>query len=211
MVPRISKVPTLLFLTLIAVFVVAVACGGDDTTEMADATAMPAATAMPDAPAPTAMPDAPAPTAMPDAPPTPRATLSSFRPTATPEGGSAAPAATNTPVPTATPRPEPVGQIKVQRVIAAMPVLQETNRIWEALGPFFNSTFPSPIHCCGTTPRPEKPDPDWPRHGPSVMTSRNGISTFARASSSISETGSSPPPTWSGCTISSRRTIRFRP
>ena len=131
MVPRISKVPTLLFLTLIAVFVVAVACGGDDTTEMADATAMPAATAMPDAPAPTAMPDAPAPTAMPDAPPTPRATLSSFRPTATPEGGSAAPAATNTPVPTATPRPEPVGQIKVQRVIAAMPVLQETNRIWE--------------------------------------------------------------------------------
>ena len=127
MLPRISKVPTLLFLTLIAVFVVAVACGGDDTTEMADATAMPAATTA--AAAPTAA--AAAPTAMPDAPPTPRATLSSFRPTATPESGSAAPAATNTPVPTATPRPEPVGQIKVQRVIAAMPVLQETNRIWE--------------------------------------------------------------------------------
>ncbi len=39
--------------------------------------------------------------------------------------------ATATPVPTPTQAPAPVGQLKVQRAIAAMPVLQETNRIWE--------------------------------------------------------------------------------
>jgi ABC-type transport system substrate-binding protein len=83
---------------------------------------MPAATAMAEA---TAMP---ADTA---AAPSPTATLTSFRPTATPAGGGGAPANTPTPAPTPTTAPPPVGELKVNRVIAAMPVLQETNRIWE--------------------------------------------------------------------------------
>ena len=110
-----------------------VACGGEDPT----ATSAPASgaqpTTAPAAAAPTTAPAAPAPTmAAPaqTAAPQPTATLTVFRPTATPVGGGA-PAATPTPAPTPTQAPAPVGQLKAQRVIAAMPVLQETNRIWE--------------------------------------------------------------------------------
>lgn len=111
-----------------------VACGGEDTT----ATSAPAPAAQPttspavSAPT-TASAAAAAPTAAPGQPsaPQPTATLTVFRPTATPTGGGGSPAATNTPVPTPTQAPAPVGQLKVNRVIAAMPVLQETNRIWE--------------------------------------------------------------------------------
>lgn len=107
---------------LILLATIIVACGGEDPT----ATSAPAATTAPVA-QPTAAPGATTPSQAPQ----PTATLTSFRPTATPAGGGGAPAATNTPVPTPTQAPAPVGQLKVNRVIAAMPVLQETNRIWE--------------------------------------------------------------------------------
>lgn len=111
---------------LILMATIIVACGGDE----------PAATSAPAAPAATTAPAAqptvaPAATTPSQSAPQPTATLTSFRPTATPTGGGGAPAATNTPVPTPTQAPAPVGQLKVNRVIAAMPVLQETNRIWE--------------------------------------------------------------------------------
>lgn len=111
---------------LILMATIIVACGGEE----------PAATSAPAAPAATTAPAAqptvaPAATTPSQSAPQPTATLTSFRPTATPAGGGGAPAATNTPVPTPTQAPAPVGQLKVNRVIAAMPVLQETNRIWE--------------------------------------------------------------------------------
>jgi ABC-type transport system substrate-binding protein len=115
--------PLWLFLLLATIIV---ACGGEE----------PAATSAPAAPAATTAPaaqptDAPAATTPSQSALQPTATLTSFRPTATPVGGGGAPAATNTPVPTPTQAPAPIGQLKVNRVIAAMPVLQETNRIWE--------------------------------------------------------------------------------
>lgn len=115
--------PLWLFLLLATIIV---ACGGEE----------PAATSAPAAPAATTAPAAqptvaPAATTPSQSAPQPTATLTSFRPTATPVGGGGAPAATNTPVPTPTQAPAPIGQLKVNRVIAAMPVLQETNRIWE--------------------------------------------------------------------------------
>ena len=111
---------------LVLMATIIVACGGEE----------PAATSAPAAPAATTAPAAqptvaPAATTPSQSAPQPTATLTSFRPTATPTGGGGAPAATNTPVPTPTQAPAPVGQLKVNRVIAAMPVLQETNRIWE--------------------------------------------------------------------------------
>ncbi len=124
--------PLLILILLVSVIV---ACGGDDPTEAmeAEATTAPAAPAATTAAAAPAATEAPAAQADDDdaAAPQPTATLTTFRPTATPTGGSSAPAATATPAPTATPVPEPVGQLKTNRVIAAMPVLQETNRIWE--------------------------------------------------------------------------------
>ena len=130
----------LVIVTLLVTIIVA--CGGEDPTaapeaEATTAAAAPAATTAAAAPAATTAAAAPAATTAAAAPaattaaaaPQPTATLTTFRPTATPEGSTAS-AATATPVPTATPLPERIGELKVQRVIAAMPVLPETNRIW---------------------------------------------------------------------------------
>ena len=141
MLSKFQLVRILLSLSLAAVFVIAVACGGDGdevAPTAAPAAAAPAATTAPAAaPAATAVMAEPTEEAMAEeameeeTTPDPTATLTSFRPTATPAGGSGAPAATPTPAPTPTTAPAPVGQLKSNRVIAAMPVLQETNRIWE--------------------------------------------------------------------------------
>ena len=120
----IHKIRKLIFnpLWIVGILVtVIVSCGGQDPT----ATSAPAPAAEPTTAPAASVPAtaAPAPTEAPQ----PTATLTSFRPTATPVGGVSV-AATPTPAPTTA--PAPVGQVKVQRVIAAMPVLPETNRIW---------------------------------------------------------------------------------
>ena len=122
---------SLVSLSIVALFaMIIVACGGDDpepTTASAPAaeTGGTAATTAPATEAPVAQAT---PTQVAAVQPT--ATLTTFRPTATPEG-STAEVSTPTPAPTFTPVPTVGGQLKEQRVIMAMPVLQETNRIWE--------------------------------------------------------------------------------
>ena len=114
----------LLALSMMALAVVAVACGGEDPTEAPAATMAPAATTPPQATATTA---APAPTAVPSGPqPTPTTATGAFRATPTPAGA----------VPTPTPEPteDPgmmVAEAKVETlVISVDPSAGETNLPW---------------------------------------------------------------------------------
>ena len=143
---------------------VIVSCGGQDPT----ATSAPAPAAEPTTAPAASVPAtaAPAPTEAPQ----PTATLTSFRPTATPVGGVSV-AATPTPAPTTA--PAPVGQVKVQRVIAAMPVLPETNRIWA--GPW--NLLQQHVPFADTLPRN---DPTTGAAGPGLAKSWSFSDDFTR-------------------------------
>ena len=110
----------LLVIALMALALVAVACGGDDATQAPAATTAPAATAAPTvAAAPTAVPSGPQ--------PTPTTATGAFRATPTPASAAVS-------SPTAAPTEEPAmmtGEAKVETlVISVDPSAGETNLPW---------------------------------------------------------------------------------